>query len=95
MAKQRKREEQDDNFYEAIGATSGFAPWDTTTDEAEEPAVQLPDRHELTIEDTKSTAIITLILTAVVAIGLVLLFVRGLELIKGATPQPPTTNLTL
>jgi hypothetical protein len=94
----RPKHDEDDNFYEAIGAAPSMGTWAVPedSDDIDEPVAELSDRNQLTIDDTKTTAIVTLILTAVVAIGLVLLFIRGLELIKGATPQPPTTtNLSL
>jgi hypothetical protein len=80
MARTNRKREEQDNFYEAMPATADqFRTWES----AEEP--DLPDQKQLTIDDTKTTAIITLILTAVVAVGLALLFLRGLEIIKGET----------
>ena len=89
MPKKTNRHEED-SFYEAMPATADqFGTWNAEPEAAPD---ELSDEKQLTIEDTKTTAIVTLILTAIVAIGLTLLFIRGLEMLKGATPQQTTTT---
>ncbi len=91
---QRKRNSKDapkdDTFYEAMPATA--RPYGFGGDMAaeEEPVEELSDRNQLTVDDTKTTAIVTLILTGLVAIGLALLFMRGLDTIRGVNPQTTT-----
>ena len=93
MAQAPKKRDQD-MFYEAMPATADqyrYAP-DDTYDEPEPSPQELTDRERLTVDDTKMTAIVTLILTALVALGLALLFLRGLETIKSAAPVPNSSN---
>lgn len=89
MARTTRKPAEHDNFYEAMPATAdSLRTWDSAEDEP----VDLPDKEQLTIDDSKTTAIITLVLTAVVAVGLALLFLRGLEIIKGETSASTSTQ---
>ena len=87
-------DKSEDTFYETMPAT--IHPYglggDTMSDD--EPEHELSDRDRLTVDGTKATAIVTLILTALVTIGLALLFMRGLDIIQGTSPAQPSIQTT-
>jgi hypothetical protein len=94
MAQRKRTPQNDDTFYEAMPATARSFGYGGDMVEDEAPLEEVTDRHELTIDDTKTTAIVTLILTGLVAIGVALLFMRGLDIIKSATPERPANSIT-
>jgi hypothetical protein len=92
MAQPKRSTKDEDTFYEAMPATArNYGLGGNTVIEHEEEA-ELSDHDHLTVDDTKTTAVVTLILTALVTIGLALLFMRGLDIIQGTAPAPSSTH---
>jgi hypothetical protein len=91
------REEEEESFYEAMPmAGTGYRFHDVEPADTEiQTEAEASDRDRLTIDETKTTAIVTLILTALVAIGLALLIWRGLDTIKGVNPSQTNSSGSL
>jgi hypothetical protein len=80
----RSKREREHEFYEFMAATADRYSFADPADE--ELARERELEHGQALEDTKLTAVITIVLTAVVAMALGLLFLRGLDTIKQVTP---------
>jgi hypothetical protein len=92
-APEKEPQKEEETFYEAMPMAADARYRFSDVEEAPEP--ELSDRDHLTIDETKTTAIVTLILTALVAVGLALLIWRGLDTIKGVNPPPSNTSGSL
>lgn len=78
-----------DEFYEAMpqAFSSRFHP-----DPLSEERIDEEPKEEQHAKDQRLTAIITIVLTVVVAFAMGLLFLRGLDSIKSVTPPQATSQ---
>jgi hypothetical protein len=77
----RQTDDRDEQFYESLPAMADRYMYRDVT--MEEPDV---DSDFATVDETRLTAIVTIVLTILVTIGLGLVFIRGVETLQSVTP---------
>jgi hypothetical protein len=77
------RSHQDEHFYESLPATLGHHYYIPDTSEITPDQAEV--EHDYTRE-ARTTAIITLVISLLIAVVLGVLFVRGLDTIKNTVP---------
>lgn len=76
---QKKEQQSEENFFEALAASADSYSF---TDET----VEEPDTAQLAKQQARTTAIITVLLVVLVAVIVSVLFIRGLQTIKDTLP---------
>jgi hypothetical protein len=88
QSKREPDEDQDDNFFEALGTTASRYHYR----DASEDDNDIDRQHS---SDGRLTAIITLVLVVLVAIAMGILMLRGLDTIRSSVPATSNSSGSL